>query len=294
MTTTFNATPNTSHIRRFGKANGAINYRSREAIPLSDLRQIAPAIFAEDKHESRSDRYTYIPTAQLLTQMEGAGFRPFAVMQGGSRDQAKREFTKHLIRFRHVDAQMVNVGDSTPEIMMINSHDGTSSYQLMTGIFRLVCSNGMVVSDALLETVKVKHTGSVVDNVIDGCIDILGRLPIAMESVREMQSISLTSGEQRAFANAALAVRYESPGATPIHADDLLSVRRAADNGPDLWRTLNRVQERIVRGGVNYVHVAENGQRSRRSTREVNGIDQNTALNRGLWTLAEEMKKLKA
>ncbi len=177
---------------------------------------------------------------------------------------------------------------------MINSHDGTSSYQLMAGVFRLVCSNGMVVADSLLEYVKVKHTGSVVDNVIDGCIDILGRLPLAMESVREMQALTLTDGEQRAFAQAAIAARYDTPEAAPIQADRLLAPRRHADQGPDLWRTLNRVQEGMIRGGVSYIHRNADGQRSHRRTREINGIDQNTSINRALWTLAEEMKKLKA
>lgn len=281
----------TSTIRRFGKANGAINYRSNSPIQVDILRHLAPSIFAEDRHSSRSERYTYVPTHHLLQEMGKAGFRPFAVMQGGSRDAEKRGFTKHLLRFRH-ESQSLAVGESTPEIVMINSHDGTSSYQLMAGVFRLVCSNGLVVADSMLENVRVKHSGDIVGNVIDGCIDIMGRLPEVQESVREMQSLTLTDGERKAYAEAALMVRY-GDDKPPMQPTQILEPKRYGDDGHDVWRTLNTVQENMIRGSVRYRHQAPNGEISRRRTREVNGIDQNTGLNRALWHLAEEMRRLK-
>ena len=282
----------TQSIRRFG--NSAVNIRSNEAISIDRLRAVAPSIFAEHAHESRSERYTYIPTAALLERMADAGFKPFAVMQGGSRVEGKLAFTKHLIRFRHESQQLVTVGDSLNEIVMINSHDGTSSYQLMAGVFRLVCANGLVVADNLIENVRVKHSGDVVGNVIDGCIQVLESLPAVTDSVRQMQALTLTAGEQQAFATAAIAARYEDAQEAPVRADRLLTARRSADVGNDLWRTMNRVQESMVRGGVGYLHTNTKGETSRRRTREVNGIDQSTSINRALWTLAEEMRKLKA
>ena len=39
--------------------------------PLSDeqIRTVAPSIFADTPHESRSERYSYIPTAAVLTEL---------------------------------------------------------------------------------------------------------------------------------------------------------------------------------------------------------------------------------
>jgi hypothetical protein len=163
----------------------------------------------------------------------------------------------------------------------------------MSGIFRLVCSNGMVVADDLNE-IRIKHSGDVIPQVIEGCIEILGRLPEASESVREWSALRLTEGERAAFGAAALALRYDETEEAPFSADKLLTVRRFDDANPNLWATLNTVQENVIRGGVGYVLRDENGRRKQmRRTREIAGIDQNVRLNRGLWVLAQEMAKLK-
>lgn len=282
----------TSFNRFATRSNGSINFTSRTALELSDVQRIAPSVFAENKHESRSDRYAYIPTSEVLTRLMSEGFRPYSVMQGGSRDEAKRGFTKHLIRLRH-DSQQLSVGGTHNEIVLINSHDGTSSYRLMAGVFRLVCGNGMVVAQNIIDDVRVTHTGDVAGRVLDGCISILDRLPEVGDSVARMSGLHLTDGEQRAFATAALIARYgEEPA--PIKPDQVLSARRTDDTPATLWHTLNRTQESLIRGGVRYVQRDERGYRvASRHTRPINGIDQNTNVNRALWALAEEMAKLK-
>ena len=104
--------------------------------PLSDdrIRAVVPSIFADAPHGSRSDRYAYIPTSTVLTKLRQEGFEPFMVCQTRVRNEDRREYTKHLIRLRH--ASQIN-GDEANEIILLNSHDGTSSYQMLAGMFRL-------------------------------------------------------------------------------------------------------------------------------------------------------------
>lgn len=277
-------------IQRFGRGSS----RVRSDRPLSDqeIRQAAPSIFAENAHGSRSERYSYIPTVHVLTALRREGFEPFAVHQGGSGDLEKREFTKHMIRLRHASNIGAAVGSMFPEIVLINSHDGTSSYQLMAGVFRLVCSNGMVVGEGQIEQVRVRHTGNVVPEVVEGCNRILAQLPGVSEQVREWDSLVLSPGERDAFARAALAARYDEDDGAPIQPHKLLAPRRREDAIPTMWNTLNTVQENMIRGGVSYVSRGDNGTSLRR-TREVKGIDQDVRLNRALWTLAAEMQKIK-
>lgn len=286
----------TNHITRFARtrSNGAVNYTSkRGAIELDQLRHIAPSVFAEQAHASRSTAYSYIPTSELLTRLGREGFRPFSVMQGGSRDEEKRGFTKHLLRLRH-DSQELTVGGTHNEILLLNSHDGTSAYRLMAGTFRLVCGNGMVVAQSMIEDIRVPHKGDIASLVIDGCCQLMEKLPEVSESVAEMSALRLTAGEQRAFATAALVARYDDQTA-PITADQVLTIRRHEDAAPTIWNTLNTAQESLIRGGLGYTQRDERGRRiATRRTREVGGIDQNTHVNRALWALAEEMKKLKA
>jgi hypothetical protein len=284
---------NQSNVRKFGRFARVL----RSDRPLTDdqIRQVAPSIFAEQAHGSRSSRYAYIPTSEVLASLRREGFLPFMVTQGGTRDEEKTGFTKHMIRLRHESALTVGVGETFNEVVLVNSHDGTSSYQLMDGMFRLVCSNGMVVgAGSGFDEVRVKHSGDVTSQVIDGCIEILNRLPEVSEQVRDWSGLSLTAGEQGAFARAALALKYEDDEA-PITSDKLLTVRRRDDEKPTLWNTLNTVQENVIGGGIGYILRDEQGRRKQaRRTGEVRGIDQNVKLNKGLWVLAEEMRKLKA
>ena len=100
------------------------------------MRSAAPSIFAEGKHASRSERYTYIPTIDVLRGLRSEGFEPFMVAQGASRIEGKAEFTKHMIRMRH--AGQVQTRPEANEIILINSHDGASSYQMLAGMFAYV------------------------------------------------------------------------------------------------------------------------------------------------------------
>jgi hypothetical protein len=237
-----------SSVRSFGGSSKVLRSKS----PLTDeqIRNVAPSVFADAAHSSRSSRYSAIPTSEVLTSLRREGFQPFMVTQGGSRDEEKRGFTKHMLRLRHESNMAAQVGDSFQEIVLVNSHDGTSSYQLMAGMFRLVCSNGMVVgAGGGFDEVRIKHQGDVTGAVIDGCIEILGRLPQVADEVGVFNRLQLTEGEQNAFATAALAVRYDE-GEAPFQAEKLLTVKRREDATPTVWNTLNTIQENVIRGGI--------------------------------------------
>jgi hypothetical protein len=158
-------------------------------------------------------------------------------------------------------------------------------------MFRFVCMNGLVCGD-VVEDIRVPHKGNVVDSVIKGAFDVLDGFDLVREVRDDMRGITLDEGEQQAFARAALALRYEpsETKAAPITESQLLRPRRFEDSRPDLWTTFNKVQENIVQGGL----TARTANSRRTRTRRVEGIDQNVKLNRALWVLADEMKKLKA
>ncbi len=286
-------TPSRTNITRFARNNGAVNYTSRSgAIEADQLRAIAPSIFAESPHGSRSEKYAYIPTSAVLDRLASEGFRPYSVAQGGSKDEAKRGFTKHLLRLRH-DSQELQVGQTHNEIVLLNSHDGTSSYRLMAGVYRLVCSNGLVIAQDKIEDIRIPHKGDVAGLVLDGCITMLDKLPEVSNSIADMAAITLSEAEQEVFGRAALIARYgEEPA--PIRPDQVTAPRRRDDVKNDVWTTFNTIQENLVRGGVRYIQRDERGYRvAARQTREIRGVDQNTSLNRALWALAEGMKNLK-
>lgn len=260
----------------------------RSDYPLSDdqIRAVAPSIFADAPHESRSQRYSYIPTATVLQELRGEGFEPFMVCQTRVRADDRRDYTKHMIRLRH--ASQIN-GREANEIILLNSHDGTSSYQMLAGMFRFVCQNGLVCGDTVAD-VRVPHKGDVAGHVIEGAYEVLHGFDRAQASRDAMQAVTLDAGESEVFARAALALKYDEATPAPITESQILMPRRYDDSRRDLWSVFNRTQENLIKGGLSAR--AANGRRQ--TTRPVQGIDNGIRLNRALWLLADGLRQLKA
>jgi len=259
--------------------------RANQPLDNDQLRAVVPSIFADNAHESRSDRYSCIPTIVVLDALRKEGFEPFMACQARVRDDSKVGYAKHMLRLRH--AGQIDNQDATNEIVLLNSHDGSSSYQMLAGCFRFVCQNGMVCGDTFRD-VRVRHTGNVVDNVIEGAYEVLDNFERVSESREMMESVRLSGDEQRAFARAALPLRFEKEDSRP-QEEQVLRPRRHQDARQDLWTTFNVVQENLVRGGISRV----NGKGKVTRTRKINGIDGNVRLNQALWTLAEAMAEIK-
>lgn len=262
----------------------ATQFRSNEPLTNEQIARIAPSVFAEEKHASRSDRYSYIPTIQVIDGLRKEGFLPFMVAQGNSRVPGKSDFTKHMLRLRH--ASDITTGEAN-EIILVNSHDGTSSYEMLSGLLRFVCTNGLVCGENMKD-IRIKHSGDIIGNVVQGAYDTLDGFGLVRDVTENMKSLRLTAQEANIFAESALEVKYEENA--PIAAQQLLAPRRFEDTSPDIWTTFNRIQENLVKGGIR--GRTANGRRT--TTREVGAIDTNVKLNRALWTLAEKMAELKA
>jgi len=282
-----------TRITRFGR--GAVILRGRnEALDEATLRAGAPTLFATGKHSSRSERYSHIPTYEVLKALAKEGFDPWEVRVGGSGDEDKRNHTKHLIRLRHRSDDRL-VGGARFEIVIGNAHDGTARYMGAGGFFKMICSNGLMVSDGHAEF-KVAHKGDVVSKVIEGTYQVLDEAPKAIEHVREMEGIALQVPEQLAFAEAAAMLRWapdeNGTSTVPIRVEQVIAARRREDASCSLWDTFNRAQENLVNGGSHYF--GTRGQRTTHlTTRPVRSIDGNTTLNRALWALTERMRELK-
>lgn len=108
----------------------------RKEHPLNndELMHAVPGIFSEDKHDSRSDSYTHIPTITVLDKLREEGFLPFFACQTRTHDEGKRGHTKHMMRLCRA-GQIA--GAEVPEIILLNSHDGSSNYQMIPD--RLLC-----------------------------------------------------------------------------------------------------------------------------------------------------------
>jgi len=249
--------------------------------PLSHeaLRQRAPAAFADCAHESRSPVYTFISTATVVDALQAVGLFPVEARQAVRARSALH--ARHLIRFRR-RFETVALRDAVPEILFLNSHDGTSAYQLRIGLYRAVCTNGLVVSQGTFSVFSVAHRGDIVADVVRTALQITERFEALASAVERMERTRLDQLERLDFAAGAAALRFHGASETGLEPSRLLVPRRAEDAGDDLWRTFNVVQENVLRGGI--VRRSTSGRLIR--TRAIRAIREDVRLNSALWDLA--------
>jgi hypothetical protein len=254
-------------------------------LTLDDIRHRAPAAFTTHAAGQTSTRYRHIPTVAVIEHMLDKGFIAVQASQSASRLDGGANFAKHMIRFRDPQAAALDAADAIPEVVLVNSHNGGSSYQLMAGIFRLICTNGLIVADSLVGSVRVIHTGSAAEEVVAGSLELMDRMPHVTNTINRWRQQNLIPEHQEAFAEAAHAIRFADPdgkvSTDNVKPRQLLAARRRDDQANDLWTVFNRVQENVIKGGV-----------GRRRTRQIKSIDRDVRLNRALWTLGERMSEL--
>lgn len=271
-------------------ARAAHHTSIRRDVPLTDneIRTVAPSIYAEAPHNSRSERYAYIPTIEILNGLRQNGFQPFMAAQAkvGKKGLAagKQEFTRHMLRLRHPDA--IKDDGIAHEIILLNSHDGTSSYQMLSGVFRFVCMNGMVCGD-VEENIRIRHKGrEILNDVLEGAFHVVSDTRRNQDVIEDMEATTMKTGHQIAFANAAIALRF-GEGNNVVTPAQALEVRRIEDKGNDQWSVFNRIQENMIRGGMD----GRTKNNKVRQVRAITGMDKDTQYNRVLWQLMQDMRK---
>ena len=197
------------------------NTFSRE-LSLDAVRQRAPAVFAAAAHEQMSSRYTFIPTERVLSGLMNVGFVPVEARQTHARSTSVLH-ARHMVRLRR-RFETVQLNDSILEILFLNSHDGSSAYQLRMGIFRVVCTNGLIVSRGAFPAYCVTHRGNIVDEVVIGALQMTEQFESLAAQIERMEHRRLAKDEQLQFAGHALELRYPKVAESGMEPGQLLDV----------------------------------------------------------------------
>jgi len=256
------------------------------------------SITAEAPAGRVSDKYRFIPTTDAIQAFEDKNWKVSAVSETRAKTDHRRGYQRHMVRFRHrgqnvTGKTQLEVGGVVPEIVLINAHDGTASFRIMAGLFRLICSNGLVVADSVFSTMKIKHLEYSAKDIHEAIEHVGDTIPRIMGRILEFQQIPLTEQDQRAYADEALALRHGRDAVLEgrVLADPLLTPIRREESGNSLWETYNRVQEKILKGDKYQSNNRNPGNPIK--TRGVQSIKEEINVNQGLWYLAEEMASIK-
>jgi hypothetical protein len=266
-------------MRTNAYSNNASKIRNNAPLLDAEILKFAPSVFAESKHQNRSDRYSYIPTINVINELRKEGFDAFEVSQSRTRNEGMENHTKHLVRMRKHQDIVTDVGEGRNELVIINSHNGSSQWHMMAGYYRLVCANGLILGENNAE-IKIRHNGNPIGRVIEGAYSVVNHFSELDEHMNEMKALTLQDSEIHEFAKQALALKY--PENAPFEAEKLLAPRRFEDANNTLWQVYNRVQENILRGGVQ----GRNATGRAMTTRAITNIDKDINFNKQLWNIA--------
>jgi hypothetical protein len=245
-----------------------------------ELEALAPSIFTTQPSKRVTSKYSFIPTLQVVEDLNKLGWEPFQASQRKSRVVSEGLFTKHLIRFRN--KSIGQLGDSLPEVVLTNSHDGRNSFSLHAGLFRLVCSNGLVIADQTFEQVKIKHQWYNMGEIQKVVNSMIAKIPSIVTNINTMNQTNLNEEQQIKFGKEAMLTRWPK-GNEKLDVEDLLSHTRVSDKGDSIWKIYNVVQEKLVKGGL----VFNNDKAKFQKLRPIINIDQQININKNLWSLAE-------
>jgi hypothetical protein len=241
---------------------------------LENIKVIAPSVFTTEKASHLSDKYVQTPTSRVVEDLMNLGWKVTKVQEVRSRKY--KGFQKHLVVFRNPDIMIKgeNGDDSFPQILLTNSHDGKAAFNFRVGIFRLVCSNGLVVSDADFNNVSIRHINYTFESLQVKINEIISKLPGLVNKINTFKAKTLTEVEMNDFAAKASQLRTKKT----VNIMDVLTPTRTADQGNDLWVVFNRVQEKILGGSY-----TSGG----RKARSVKNFQKDIQLNEQLFELAE-------
>ena len=243
------------------------------------LRQYAPAAFAEAPEEGRvSGRYSFLPTTEIIEILQDEGWTAWMAQQVNARKWSKSH-AKHIIRLRHEEMDMASfgAGDSFPEMLLINAHNGLGGYTLQGGIFRMICSNGMVISESDFGKIHIRHIGFEPEQVKEASRELVMNSSRIADKIGNWQHTQMTERSRKDFFADAAKLRFDSPDEGIIRS--VATPRRVTDQKTDLWTTFNVAQENLLRGGF------RNGS-TRRMVRAISNIQKDVNLNSQLWDLA--------
>jgi len=199
-----------------------------------------------------------VPTIEVLRNLEQEGWYPIQATQTPVRDADQRGYARHKVRLRRLHDRL-EIGQCVPELVLTNSHDRSSVYRLDIGLFRLLCSNGLIVDLGHLGGgIRVRHGRNIVKEVIEDSSRLIEELPGVVARTGQFQDTRLSVEEQDAYAEAALTARYGEDwlAHSPVGPEQLLDARREEDASDDLWGVYNRVQENFMKGGSRAVRLA--------------------------------------
>ena len=240
-----------------------------------------------------SEHYSFVPTINVVNDLRALGFECVDATQVKARKKTTNGYQKHMLTFENPKYK-VEGAEEYPQLLLTNSHDGGNAFTLSAGIFRLICSNGLVIKTEDYGSSRLVHKGYSFEAVQELVNEFNVTLDEVLTRVTAMKQVQLTKDQQIEFAKQAALLRFTAKSynedniSDVVDIDGLLNVDRKEDAGNGLYEVFNRVQESLVQGKYLY---ASNGKvkdadTKTRKARPIKNFKQSISVNQKLSELA--------
>ena len=262
-----------------------------------DLRRICPmALHTTPTNPDVSDRYVHANTMTVVEDLAKLGWFPVQAKQCRNKKNSSGIRSFHMIAFQNPDVKITKtldngekIVDTYPRIILTNSHDGFNSFKFMLGLFRLVCSNGLVVCDNQMVDMAIRHINYDFEELRKVVASAIERVPEIVNTMNEMRNVILTDEQKTALATEVVKLRkgVEDDKDFVVEAEvveDILTPVRKEDKGSDLWTIFNICQEKMIKGGFG-LRTSRNRLRRQRG---ITSIKKDMEFNQRLWNTASQ------
>jgi len=260
------------------------------ALTKQEIAEKAPAVYTTQPHPKVSDKYSFLPTYQLIDDMEKLGWSVSDAKMALTKNNVQKTYGKHLITFFNPDIVIKDDSgevEAYPQVVVVNNHRGYGKLRFELGVFRIVCSNGLIVKEKDMGSFVLRHMGYSFEELRELVSKAVLALPSVVSKINQFTERIMTQEEQNTFASKALQIRFgEDRKATTEEIQAILNVNRSEDRGDDLYKVFNRVQEGIIRGGFNIQAGTKSGTKK---VRKISNMLKDLDINGQLWVLAEEV-----
>lgn len=266
-----------------------------------ELKKQCPMAFKElPTNPKVSGRYVQANTSTVIDDLAKLGWYPVQAKQCRNKKNSSGIRSFHMIAFQNPDIKITrtdgngeNVIDTYPRIILTNSHDGFNSFKFMLGLFRLVCSNGLVVCDNQMVNMSIRHLNYTFEELRMIVKNAIEEVPNIVHTMNEMRNIQLTDEQKQELATEVIKIRkgIEENETYEVEQDvieDILTPVREEDKSNDLWTIFNICQEKLIKGGF----FNKTNKNKLRKVKSITSIKKDMEYNQRLWLTASRYLKV--
>lgn len=256
---------------------------SIQQLTIKQISRLAPSIMQTQAIDGVSDKYTFVSSYDAIMMIINAGWVPYIADEAGVRVDRKEGYQRHVVKFTRED-MLLKSKDERIDLVMYNSHDRATAFMIALGIFRFICTNGLIVGENMM-SFRHKHMGFEEGIFLESVNEIANSGALITNKIDSFKEIEMRPKDIERYAWEAASIIDKKPD--DVYLYDITKTRRYADRSNDLWTVFNRTQENIIKGGIRRIGETKNGNR-RKNTRKVQSIARDLKLNQQLWDLTEE------